>query len=416
MNKSVADMHRVVVVGGSVAGARTCQALRAAGFGGELLVIEPQRGDPYDRPPLSKAYLQEEVTRTEIGLIPGGWDSVDAQVIPVAAVALNASSRSVATSDGGEIEYDGLVIATGLSPTALLASDGQPIGHVIGDIDDADRLREQLTLGGEVVVVGGGFIAAEAAAVSRARGLDVTVIHRGEHLLETALGAKVSERISQMHTESGIKLRPNSRIASVDRRPRGARITLDGGERIDADVLIVGLGSSPNTEWLQGSGVRLADGVLTDARCRVVGAPDVYALGDVARFYDVHSAQPRRVGHWTNAADQATIVAHNLLNPKDPLGYREAPYFWTDQLGKKIQVVGHPDPHGHVDLLTFPGAVDREVAIYTHGDDNDCGAVVTFGWPRGMVAARRLMPLDPSTAEMIVTLEDLAARAPAAAQ
>ncbi|TFB75026.1 NAD(P)/FAD-dependent oxidoreductase [Cryobacterium glaciale] len=409
------ELQRVVVVGGSVAGARTCQALREAGFAGELVVIEPQLGDAYDRPPLSKAYLKGQTTRDGIRLIPGGWASVGAQVVPLAAVALNAKAQSVTVADGSEVGYDGLVIATGLSPKALTDTDGHAIGHVIGNIADADNLRHELASGGHVVVVGSGYVAAEAASVARELGLEVTVVHRRTHLLEGALGAAVGARISQMHTESGIELRGNSRISSIVRGARGAQLILDSGYELHADILIAGLGSSPNTEWLTGSGVRLDDGVLTDARCRVVGAPRVYALGDVARFYDVNSAQPRRACHWTNAADQATVVAHNLLSPKDPKGYREAPYFWTDQLGQKIQVVGHPDPKAHVDLLTLPGAVERHVAIYTHGDDNDCGAVATFGWPRGMVAARRLMPLDPSTEEMIVTLEDLAAGTRAAA-
>jgi 3-phenylpropionate/trans-cinnamate dioxygenase ferredoxin reductase subunit len=402
---------RIVIVGGSVAGARTAQALRADGFSGELIVIEPETGEAYDRPPLSKEYLTGTWSRAQLDLIPGGWASLDATVIPAHATGLNVQERRITLSDGQMIGYDALVIATGLSPRRLVADDGEPIGHVIGTASDADALREQLREGEHVVAIGGGFIAAEAASVARELGLPVTIIDRRGTLLERSLGAVVGAHIAATHRDRGVDLRTDARITSITRDGSGAVITLEDGERIHAGALVAGIGSEPNTAWLQSSGIRVDAGVITDARCRAFGAAGVYALGDVAHFYDVHSAKPRRVGHWTNAADQATVVAHNLLHPQDPIGYREAPYFWSDQFGEKIQVAGHPEPDAHVDLLTLDGPTPRRIAIYTHGDDDGCGAVVTFGWPRGMVAVRRLMPLEPTTAEMLSELEKLAAGA-----
>lgn len=402
---------RIVIVGGSVAGARTAQALRSQGFSGELIVTEPEAGEAYDRPPLSKEYLTGVWSRVQLDLIPGGWASVDATVIPAHATALNVQERQIALSDGQVIGYDALVIATGLSPRRLVADDGEPIGHVIGKASDADALRDQLRHGAHVVAVGGGFIAAEAASVARELSLPATIITRRGTLLEGSLGAVVGAHIAATHRDRGVDLRTDARIASIARDGSGAVITLVGGERIHADVLVAGIGSEPNTSWLRNSGIRVDAGVITDARCRAFGAAGVYALGDVAHFYDVHSAKLRRVGHWTNAADQATVVAHNLLHPQDPIGYREAPYFWSDQFGEKIQVAGHPDQDAHVDLLTLDGPIPRRIAIYSHGDDDGCGAVVTFGWPRGMVAVRRLMPLEPTTAEMLGELEKLAAGA-----
>ncbi|MDP9888692.1 NAD(P)/FAD-dependent oxidoreductase [Pseudarthrobacter enclensis] len=402
---------RIVIVGGSVAGARTAQALRSDGFSGELIVIEPEAGEAYDRPPLSKEYLTGSWSRTQLNLIPGGWAAVDATVIRACASGLDVQEHQVRLSDGQAIRYDALVIATGLSPRRLVADDGESIGHVIGTASDADAVREQLREGRHVVAVGGGFIATETASVARELGLTVTIIDRRSTLLERSLGTVVGAHIAATHREHGVDVRTDARIGSIRRDGSGALITLENGEQIQADVLVAGIGSEPNTAWLHGSGIRIDAGVITDARCRAFGAAGVYALGDVAHFYDVHSAKPRRVGHWTNAADQASVVAHNLLHPENPVGYREAPYFWSDQFGEKIQVAGHPDPDAHVDLLTLDGPAPRRVAIYTHGDDDGCGAVVTFGWPRGMVAARRLMPLEPTTAEMLVELEKLAAGA-----
>lgn len=402
---------RIVIVGGSVAGARTAQALRSGGYAGEIFVVEPEPGEAYDRPPLSKEYLKGSWPREQLDLIPGGWAAVDAIVIRGRAASLDTAARELTLTDGQVIGYEGLVIATGLTPRRLLADDGEPIGHVIGTLADADALRAQLREGAHVVAVGGGFIAAEAASVARELGLAVTIVDRRATLLERSLGPVVGAHIAQTHRANGVDLRTEANIVSIARDGDGAVITLDDGETIHADVLVSGIGSEPNTAWLEGSAIRVDDGVVTDARCRAFGAAGVYAVGDVAHFYDVHSAKPRRVGHWNNAADQATIVAHNLLHKNDPVGYREAPYFWSDQFGQKIQVAGHPDPDAHVDLLVLEGATPRRVAIYTHGDDDGCGAVVTFGWPRGMVAVRQLMPLDPTTAEMLVELEKLAAGA-----
>jgi NADPH-dependent 2,4-dienoyl-CoA reductase/sulfur reductase-like enzyme len=411
MAVSTAPPARIVIVGGSVAGARTAEALRSGGFRGELTVIEPEAGEAYDRPPLSKEYLTGAWSRSQLDLIPGGWASVNATAIRAHACALNAQERQVTLSGGRLIDYDALVIATGLTPRRLVADDGKPIGHVIGTTSDAEALRGQLRDGAHVVAVGGGFISAEVASVARRLGLPATIIVRRNTLLEGSLGTVVGSHIAATHRSQGVTLHSDARVSSIVRNGTGAVLTLEGGELVHADVLVAVIGSDPNTGWLQGSGIRFDDGVTTDARCRAFGAAGVYALGDVARFYDVHSAKPRRVGHWTNAADQASIVAHNLLHPHDPVGYREAPYFWSDQFGEKIQVAGHPDPDAHVDLLTLEGPTPRRIAVYTHGDDNGCGAVVTFGWPRGMVAVRRLMPLEPTTAEMLDELGKLAAGA-----
>lgn len=400
---------RIVIVGGSVAGARTAQALRAEGYEGELTVVEPDAGEAYDRPPLSKEYLLGNWTREQINLIPGGWASIGVTVVNAWADSLDVQARRLTLSTGEVLDYDRLVITTGLSPRRLLATDGEPIGHVIATAADADALRERMQRGGHVVAVGGGFVAAEAASAARAHGLSVTVLERRDNLLQRCFGPVVAAHISETHRAEGVDLRCSTAITSIERTGHGADLTLSDGSTLHADILIVGIGSEPNTAWLEGSGIKVDDGVVTDARLRAFGGPGVYAVGDVTRFYDVHSAKPRRVGHWTNASDQATVVAHNLLNPNAPEGYREAPYFWSDQFGQKIQVVGHPDEDAHVDLLRLEGSTSRLVAIFTHGDDNDCGAVVTFGWPRGMAAARRLMHLEPKSAEMIEELEKLAA-------
>jgi 3-phenylpropionate/trans-cinnamate dioxygenase ferredoxin reductase subunit len=227
---------RIVIVGGSVAGARTAQALRADGFSGELIVIEPEIGEAYDRPPLSKEYLTGTWSRAQLDLIPGGWASLDATVIPAHATGLNVQERRITLSDGQMIGYDALVIATGLSPRRLVADDGEPIGHVIGTASDADALREQLREGEHVVAIGGGFIAAEAASVARELGLPVTIIDRRGTLLERSLGAVVGAHIAATHRDRGVDLRTDARITSITRDGSGAVITLEDGERIHAGV------------------------------------------------------------------------------------------------------------------------------------------------------------------------------------
>jgi 3-phenylpropionate/trans-cinnamate dioxygenase ferredoxin reductase subunit len=405
--------EHVVIVGGSVAGTRTAQALRQQGFDGTLSVIEPETGEAYDRPPLSKQYLSGQWDREQISLIPGGWASIDAKIHQGWAAALDTKTKRLELSTGEALEYDTLVIATGLAPRRLLADDGKPIGHVIATAADADGLREALSCGGHVVAVGGSYIAAETASAAIERGLTTSIINRQPQLLGRSLGPVVGAHVTKTHHEHGVDVRNNTRITSITRDGETAVLRVIGEDTglkdtIRADVLVSGIGSTPNTDWLAGSGIRVDDGVATDARCRAFGAKDVYALGDVARFYDVHSATGRRVGHWTNAADQASIVAHNIMNPESPEGYREYPYFWSDQFGKKIQVAGRPDGDAHVEFVTFDGPTPRTVAVFSRGEEDECEAVVTFGWPRGMVAARRLMPLDPTSAEMLEELEKIA--------
>jgi NADPH-dependent 2,4-dienoyl-CoA reductase/sulfur reductase-like enzyme len=385
----MATPDRVVVVGSSVGGVRTAQALRAAGFAGQLTVVGEEDCEPYDKPPLSKQALADDPSATDLGLLrPGGWDGEGIEPrLGVRAVALHPESKRLELADGEQLPYDALIVATGARPRTLAGSE-PPLVHTIRTLRDAVSLRTQLLQGGPVVVVGSGFIGAEVAATARQLGLETTVVEAAPHPFARVLGPRVAQLVDDLHVGAGVRVVGDAGVERVETLPDGTAVVhLTDGRRLGAGAVVLGIGVLPNSEWLQSSGVRLDNGVVTDEHCRVAGVDGVYAVGDVANWYDVRSQQHRRVEHWTNAVEQASVVAHNVLHPQDPKMFDTTPYFWSDQHGVKIQMAGRIGPGDDVEVLRCGTAAgDRFVALYS--SDGRFSAAVTFGWPRAVVGCR----------------------------
>ncbi|MEW2548262.1 FAD/NAD(P)-binding oxidoreductase [Streptomyces sp. NPDC047002] len=383
-------LGRVVVVGASVGGVRTAQALRSCGFTGELTVVGAESGDPYDKPPLSKELLTGTRDRDDIGLLRPEDAGAFTLRSATRATALDTGRRVLALSDGDELPYDALVIATGVRPRTLPGAAGRLV-HTVREAGDSAALRERFAAREPVVVVGGGFVGAEVAASAAAVGCPVTLVEADAAPFARVLGPRVGALLADLHERNGVRVRTGSAVARVEGAQGDVRVTLADGTAHEAGTVVAGIGCVPDTAWLDGSGVQLVDGVVTDEHCAVVGHGRTYAVGDVARWYDRRTGAHRRAEHWTNATEQAELVARDLLRTGDggPRPHHDtAPYFWSDQHGVRVQMVGSVSPGDRVEVLRCATrAGDRDIAVYER--DGSFRAAVSFGWPRACLAARR---------------------------
>jgi NADPH-dependent 2,4-dienoyl-CoA reductase/sulfur reductase-like enzyme len=350
---------RIIVVGASAAGLAAAETLRREKYDGEITLVGAERHLPYDRPPLSKQILAGEWQPERLALRS---DDRLASLrldfrLGVPASGLDPAAREVRLADGTSLGYDSLVIATGVRPRRLPGEGA----HLLRTLDDALALRERIRAGTRLVVVGAGFLGAEVAAVARGLGASVTVVEPAPVPLAHAVGAEVGAVLAQAHVENGVDLRTGVGVTSVARDG----VALASGEFIAADEVLVAIGSSPNTEWLEGSGLTLDDGVVCDEYC--AAAPGVYAAGDVARWPHPLFGVSMRIEHRTNATEQGMAAARNLLNPQSPKPFAPVPYFWSDQYDMKIQAYGHLRGHEEIAVVEGELAERRFLAIYRTG-------------------------------------------------
>ncbi|MFF5483099.1 NAD(P)/FAD-dependent oxidoreductase [Streptomyces sp. NPDC012935] len=353
-------MRRIVVVGASAAGLAAVETLRREGYVGTLTLVGDEPLAPYDRPPLSKQVLAGEWEPERLALrAPDDLAGLGLDLrLGVAATGLRLADGAVELADGSLVPYDGLILATGVRPRRL-AGQG---GHVLRTLDDALRLRDRLTPGRRLVVVGAGFLGAEAAAVAWRLGCDVTLLEPAPVPLAHAVGTQVGEMLTRAHLERGVDLRCGVTVTEVTE----GGVRLADGELVHADEVLIAVGSLPNTDWLDGSGLTVGDGVMCDEYCEA--ARNVYAAGDVARWHNPLFGQSMRIEHRTNAAEQAMAAARNLINPDARKPFAPVPYFWSDQYDLKIQAYGCLRGHDEVAIVDGDLTERRFVAAYRTGD------------------------------------------------
>lgn len=358
----------VTVVGASLAGLRAAETLRRDGFDGPIILIGDEPHEPYDRPPLSKQVLAGDWEPDRIALTPSDkLADLDLDLrLGAAAAGFDLASRTLRLTGGetgGEtLEVDALLIATGARCRTL----GEPREgvHVLRSLDDCLALRADFDAAPDrVVVVGAGFIGAEVAATARTRGLDVTVVEALPAPLIRVLGPEMGEVCAAVHRDHGVDLRTGVGVEGFDGAGRVERVRLTDGSAVDASVVVVGIGVVPNTEWLEGSGFALDDGVVCDATG--LAAPGVAAAGDVARWPNRRFGEVMRVEHWDNAAAQGAHSARALLGAAEP--YEPVPWFWSDQYDRKIQLAGHVRPDDEVRVVAGSVAERRFAALYGRG-------------------------------------------------
>ncbi|MFE7747139.1 NAD(P)/FAD-dependent oxidoreductase [Nocardia sp. NPDC057455] len=364
----------VLVVGASAAGLATVEALRRGGYRDRITLLGAEPHLPYDRPPLSKQILSG-AWRPERTLLraPRLLSELDIDVVLGSpAVALDTATRSVHTTTGS-VTAEHIVIATGAEPRRLPAPPGLRGVHVLRTLDDALALRDDLSARARVVVVGEGVLGAEIAATARQSGHDVTMTGPQRAPMAAQLGGLAASLLADLHTGNGVRLRLGVGVSGLT--DRGGEITgvvLETSETLPADLVVVAIGAVPATEWLVGSGLALADGVVCDARCRA--ADGVYAVGDVARWHHPALRTTLRLENRTNATEQAGVVAANILGADR--AYQPIPYFWSDQFGTKIQVYGTITADARAAVVDGDPEDGRFVARFERGGD----VTAVLGW------------------------------------
>ena len=391
-------MRDVVVVGASLAGLRAVETLRTAGFDGPITVVGAEPHVPYDRPPLSKRLLSGEWEADRI-LLRKPDDMASLGVtwkLGVAATGLDLGARRVELADGSTVPFGGAIIATGARARTLPGQGDHPDLLVLRTLDDALALRSRLAGGGRrVVVIGAGFIGLEVAATARSLGNDVLVLEAAPAPLIRGLGAEMGAAVAGVHADHGVEVRCGVVIEGF---APGA-VLIDGGWHEPADVVVVGIGVTPATEWLEGSGLTLGDGIVCHPDLNV-GAPLVYAAGDLVRWHNALFDEDMRVEHWTNAAEQGAAAASNLL--AESLGERTTPYapvpfFWSEQYDRRIQFLGrgHAASQAHQEVRVVIGSVAARQFVALYGDGQRLRGVL------GMNSPRQVMPFRTPLMERV---------------
>ncbi len=381
----------MVVVGASLAGVRAAESLRDAGYDGALTVVGAEGHRPYDRPPLSKQVLTGKVEPGQIALDVGHLDCQ--WLLGTAAIGLDLQGRRVRLEGDENLAFDGLVIATGARARSLPAVGRRHGLHLLRTLDDAIALRRQLERSPVVAVVGAGFIGAEVASSCRQRGLTVTVVEVLPVPLSGAIGEEMGRVAASLHQANGTSLITGVGVESIlgDDRVEGLRLA--DGRTVAADVVVVGVGVAPEQEWLQGSGVDLDNGVLCDQWCRVLSGgkvvPGVVACGDVARWRHPLWERPVRVEHWTNAVEQGEAAGRALLHGDRGRPYAPVPYFWSDQYGIKIQMVGRFLPGDQVRVVD--GSVDDHRFVAAYGRHGRLVGAIGFGRPARVMKLQQMI-------------------------
>ncbi|WP_199785584.1 NAD(P)/FAD-dependent oxidoreductase [Streptomyces sp. Tu 6176] len=385
----------VVVVGASAAGMATVETLRRSGYDGPLTLIGDEPHPPYDRPPVSKQLLSGEWEAERLLLRPAEeYTELDVRLrLGVPARALDTGAHRVRLADGTEVPYDSLVVATGARARSLPGTAGVSGVHVLRTVDDALALRTALADRPRLVIVGGGFVGAEAASAARSFDCEVTLITTGEAPLSDVVGPVLADALAEVHREHGVRLVTGTRVTGLlteDGRVTGVRTDGGpaGGTSVPADVVLVGIGALPNTEWLAGSGLPLGDGVECDSR--LYAGHDVWAAGDVASWPDAVSGTRLRIEHRTNAAEQGRAVAANILaGPGAAADFRTVPYVWSDQYGLRLQVFGLARGAGETQVVDGDPAQRKFTAVRVR--DGRVVAALGMGMFRQLRTLRELV-------------------------
>jgi 3-phenylpropionate/trans-cinnamate dioxygenase ferredoxin reductase subunit len=377
----VSNSGGVVIVGGGLAAARTAEQLRRSDYAGPITIVSDEDHLPYDRPPLSKEVLRAETD--DVTLKPAEfYDENDITVLlGKAAHSVDTDARSLKLADGSELGYDELIIATGLVPKRIPSFPDLPGIHVLRSFDESLKLRGEAGSARHAVVVGAGFIGCEVAASLRGMGVDVVLVEPQPAPLASVLGEQIGSLVARLHRAEGVDVRCGVGVADVGGTEKVEKVTLSDDTELDADLVVVGIGSHPATAWLEGTGVAVDDGVVCDAVGRA-SAPHVWAIGDVASWRNTVGHQVR-VEHWSNVADQARALVPAMLGKETSLAV-SVPYFWSDQYDVKIQCLGEPEATDIVHVVEDDGR--RFLAFYER--DGVVAGVVGGGMPGKVMKTR----------------------------
>ncbi len=384
----------IVIVGGGLAAARTAEQLRRSEYTGPVTVVSDEDHLPYDRPPLSKEVLRAETD--DVTLKPAEFYEENNITVRLGngARSLDTAAQTVTLADGTELGYDELIIATGLVPKRIPSFPDLAGIHVLRNYDESVALRQEAGSARRAVVVGAGFIGCEVAASLRKLGVEVALVEPQPTPLAAVLGEQIGELVARVHRAEGVDVRCGVGVAEVRGSDRVEKVVLGDGTELDADLVVVGIGSHPATEWLEGSGIKLDNGVVCDDHGRA-SAPHVWAIGDVASWRHNLGHQVR-VEHWSNVADQARVMVPTMLGQEPPTAV-SVPYFWSDQYDVKIQCLGEPEAEDVVHIVEDDG---RKFLAYYERDGVVAG-VVGGGMPGKVMKARAKIAARAPIADLL---------------
>lgn len=395
----------MVIVGGGLGACRFAEALRNNDFEAPITIISEEDYPPYDRPPLSKSFLSGNPKRAELKAEHFYGEHRIELRLGTRVVAVDPAAHRVTVERDGEqttIDYGTLVLATGLYPRSFPAEGGDLAGvHVLRTYDDAIDLHDDIEGADHAVVIGAGFIGCEAAASMIQREIGVTLVEPAPYPLAGAVGPVIGKFVARLHTDAGVDLRDGigvTRLLADDSGTRVSGVELTDGTVLPTDIVVVGIGSDPAIDYLEGSGIDVvakADGggIACDQHGRT-SAPDVYAIGDVANWADAQG-NPHRPEHWNHTVDQAVLVAAEITGHPHPAP--AVPYFWSDQYDLKIQMVGAPHQDDTVHLVEDDG--HKFLAYYSR--DGLLTGVIGAGRAGKVMKARKLLQTETPISDVI---------------
>jgi 3-phenylpropionate/trans-cinnamate dioxygenase ferredoxin reductase subunit len=374
----VADRRSFVIVGAGLAGAKAAEALREHGFDGRITLIGSEPEEPYERPPLSKAYLIGDAAREETRVHPEGfYGRRDIELLTATtATGLDPVAHRVALADGATLDYDRLLIATGAVPRRPpIPGAGLEGVHVLRTLADADGLRTELAPGARLVVVGAGWIGCEVAAAARRLGADVTLVEQAGAPLQGVLGPALGAFFADVHRAHGVDLLTGAGVEAIEGRARVEQVRLAGGRTVPCDAVLLGVGVAPDTAFAATGRLEIENGIVADEELRT-SAPDVFAAGDVVSAHHPRYGRRVRVEHWANALHQGESAARSMLGQAEP--YDRLPYFFSDQYEHGLEYVGLHGPDDRLAVAGRPGdgpfrafwvGADDRVTAGLHVDD-----------------------------------------------
>ena len=380
---------RVLIVGASASGLSVAERLRAREWDGEIVMISDDPEPPYDRPPLSKQVLAGSWEPEQTHLrTPEQIGDLRLEIMPGHAVGVDVAGHTVTLSTDETVAYDQLVLATGLRPK-LPTPWAVPTGvHTIHSIGDSIRLRDEIVGGyiSKLVVIGAGVLGSEIASTAKSMGAEVTVVDQFSTSMQRQLGPQLGREIQRLHERNGVRVLTDTGVQALeDRDGRVCGVVIEG-ETLDADAVVVAIGGAPRVEWLADTpGLAISDGVECDAYCRA--GEDVFAVGDIARWFHPGLGRSIRLENRTNATQQGGAVAGNILGDMAP--YSPTPYFWTDQYDVKVQVLGIVEETSEIEFVVGSPDEGRFVAVASTAGNPD--AVVAWNHPRELNKLRPLI-------------------------
>jgi 3-phenylpropionate/trans-cinnamate dioxygenase ferredoxin reductase component len=408
---------RIVIIGGGQAGAQALQSLRQGGYEGKLTLVADEAALPYQRPPLSKAYMKGEFSEERLYFRPEAWyqDQNIEVILSTHAVKIDRTAQTVELPHGGQIDYDALIIATGSRPRTLPTKGADLEGvHDLRTLADVERIRPNMITGRKMVIIGAGYIGLEAAAVARQMGLEVTVLEMAPRVLARVTSPVMSEFFETEHRTQGVNILTGARLDHLDGKDgKVSAAILADGTRLDADIVLAGIGILPNEELAKDAGIACNNGILVDRDART-SDPRVFAAGDCASRPLVHFGRSGRLESVHNAIEQGKLAAAAILGKPRPA--EDCPWFWSDQYDLKLQIAGLSQDYDEIVVRGDPK--ERKFAAF-YLRNGTLIAVDAVNSPPEFLASKKLImsgaKLAPATlGDTSVSMKDIAAAATAA--